>query len=79
MKFKWLGESTAVRRFLIGYFLLLLFLFFVEFFVRKHAELFWEGLLLFFPVYGFFSCILVFCAAKIVSNILKRDPDYYEQ
>lgn len=79
MKFKWFGQSTEVRRLLIGYFVLLLILFFVEFFVHKHAELFLEGLLFFLPVYGFFSCVLVFGAAKIISKIIKRDPDYYEQ
>jgi len=79
MKFKWLGQSTSVRRFVIGYFVLLVFLIFIEFFVHKHAELFLEGLVFFFPVYGFISCILVFSAAKIMSKIIKRDPDYYEQ
>jgi len=79
MKIKWLGKLKEIRLLLIIFYTLLFLLFFIEFFVHKHAELFFEGLLFFFPIYGFFSCILVFGAAKILIKIVKRDPDYYEQ
>jgi len=79
MKIKWLGKSKEIRRLLIIFYSFLFLLFFIEFFVHKHAELFLEGLLFFFPIYGIFSCILVFGAAIIVSKILKRNSDYYER
>ena len=79
MKIKWLGKSKEIRRPLIIFYSFLFLLFFIEFFVHKHAELFLEGLLFFFPIYGIFSCILVFGAAIIVSKILKRNSDYYER
>jgi len=79
MKIKWLGKLKEIRCLFIILYVLLFLLFIIEFFVPKHAELFLEGLLFFFPIYGFFSCILVFSAAIIVSKILKRDSDYYER
>jgi hypothetical protein len=79
MKVKWLGQSKVIRGLLVVFYTLLIFLFLVEIFIQKYVELFLEGYAFFYPVYGFLSCILVFIAAKIVSKIFKRDPDYYEQ
>jgi len=79
MKFKWLGKTPMVRRFFMGYLVLLFILFFIDPFISKHGELFWERLILFFPGYGFLSCILMFAVAKMACIILKRDAQYYEQ
>ena len=79
MKVKWLGQSKVFRGFLVVFYTFILFLFLIEIFIHKHAELFLEGYAFFYPVYGFLSCILVFIAAKIVIKILKRDSGYYDK
>jgi len=79
MKIKWFGESKNTKRFFMLFYAVLVLLIIIEFFVRKHADLFFEGIIFFFPAYGFFSSILVFSALKIISKFLKKDADYYEQ
>ena len=78
MKIMRLGKSKRVRSPLIVFCTLLFLLVLADVFIHKHADLFLEGLLFFFPLYGFVSCVLIFSVAKGIAKILKRDSDYYE-
>lgn len=79
MKTKWLERSKGVRRILIVFYALLLILFLMDIFIHKHTELFFEKLYFFFPLYGFFSCLVIFGVTKGVTKIIKRGVDYYER
>ena len=66
------------------FFGLLVMLVVVEFFihflsVNKHAYFSWEELPVFYPVFGFFTCIIavLFCR-YVLRPLLRREEDHYD-
>lgn len=67
-----------VRIFLVCFYVSLAVLLVLDFFIHKHPAFDWEGHANFFAVYGFISCVLLVCIAKLLRRLLKRDEHYYE-
>lgn len=67
-----------VKRFLIGFFVVLGLLLVADLFVEKHPDFPWEGVPAFFAVYGFSAYVLLIFVAKLWRRIVKRDEDYYD-
>lgn len=50
-----------------------------ELFVHRHIETALEGLLGFYPLYGFIACVVLVLIAKQMRKVLMRDEDYYDR
>lgn len=71
-------DPRNVRRFLWGFYCVLVVLLVVDFFVHKHGEFSWEGVPDFFAAYGFISCVALIFIAKVLRVLIKRDESYYD-
>ena len=47
--------------------------------VHRHTEHPWEGLLGFYPAYGFVGCVVLVVAAKWLRRVIMRPENYYQQ
>ncbi len=47
--------------------------------LHRHGEHPWEGVIGFYPLYGFVACVLLVLLAKEMRKLVKRDEDYYER
>jgi hypothetical protein len=51
----------------------------IDFFVHRHAEVGFDGLLDFYGLYGFVACVVLVLAAKLVlRRAVMRPEDYYD-
>jgi len=51
----------------------------LELLVHRHTMHPWEGLLFFYPAYGFIGCVVLVLVAKWMRNIIIRPEAYYRQ
>lgn len=49
----------------------------LELVVHRHTEHTWEGLIGFYPLYGFIGCVVLVLIAKWMRGLLMRPEDYY--
>ena len=46
---------------------------------HRHAEHPWEGVIGFYPAYGFVGCVILVLAAKWMRRLIIRPEDYYQR
>jgi Fe2+ transport system protein B len=51
----------------------------LEFFIHEHDVHRWEGLVSFYPIYGFVGIVILVLVAKVMRKLLMRPEDYYER
>jgi hypothetical protein len=51
----------------------------LEFFIHEHDVHSWEGLVSFYPIYGFVGIVILVQVAKGMRKLLMRPEDYYER
>lgn len=56
----------------------LLTLLVLDFFTNKHPYFFWDGMPVFYALFGFAGCVLLVVIAKNLRPFLKRKEDYYD-
>ena len=49
-----------------------------DFVVHRHVVHDWEGLPVFYALYGFVACVLLVLIAKEMRKLLMRGEDYYD-
>jgi hypothetical protein len=47
--------------------------------LQRHGEHPWEGMLGFYPLYGFGACVLLVLLAKELRKLLQRGESYYSR
>ncbi|TXS92665.1 hypothetical protein FVW59_08135 [Parahaliea aestuarii] len=47
--------------------------------VHRHTEHPWEGIIGFYPAYGFVGCVILVLAAKWMRRLIIRPKDYYQR
>lgn len=50
----------------------------VDFFIDKHADFPWEGVVNFYAVFGFLSFVVLIVIAKLLRRLIQRKEDYYD-
>jgi len=80
MKKKHFFDSPKnVKRFLVGFYTVLLALIIIELFIHKHTYFIWEEHSSFYATYGFVACVVLVLVAKYVLRpLVKRKENYYE-
>ena len=68
-----------VKKLLVGFYCSLVFLLISEFFIHPHPAFYFENMIGFSAVYGFFSCVLLIFLAKILRVIVMKKEDYYDK
>ncbi|OGA14846.1 MAG: hypothetical protein A3I63_08220 [Betaproteobacteria bacterium RIFCSPLOWO2_02_FULL_66_14] len=75
----WLDHKENVDKVYWGVWVLCALLFLVEPFLHKHGDFAFEEWFGFHGFYGFFACVGLVLAAKLLRVLLKRPEDYYER
>lgn len=70
-------EPRNRRRLVHGLIAACLILLGLDLVLHRHAEHPWEGMLGFYPFYGFAACVLLVLLAKELRKLLQRGEDYY--
>ncbi len=68
-----------VKRTIYGLFAVSGILFILDFFVERHVDHPWEGVVGFYAIYGFVACVLLVLVAKELRKVLMRGEDYYDE
>ncbi len=71
-------QPRNVKRLLTGLYVACGLSVVAELFVQRHAESWWEGILGFYPVYGFVAIVILILAAKELRKLVRRAEDYYD-
>ena len=72
-------KPQNVKRFLMGFYILLVLLIVVDLILPKHPVFPWEGYPSFYGAYGFVACVgLVLATKYILRKMVKREEDYYD-
>ena len=74
----WLDDPRNVKKIVYALFGICALLFGADLFVHKHPHFFFEEWFGFFALFGFFACVALVLAAKVLRVLLKRDEDYYD-
>jgi hypothetical protein len=68
-----------VKRFMLGFYLVLVLCVVAEFFIHKHTSFSWEEYPFFHTAFGFSTFVLMILAGKyILRPLVKRKEDYYD-
>ena len=74
----WIERKTTIRGILYGLFIICIALFVADAFYHKHISFEMQSLFGFYAVFGFFMCVGLVLAAKVLRLFLMRDEDYYD-
>ena len=74
----WIERTTTIRSILYGLFIICIALFVADAFYHKHISFEMQSLFGFYAVFGFFMCVGLVLAAKVLRLFLMRDEDYYD-
>ena len=75
----WLDRSSNVTKLYVGLWVLGAVLVALDLFVHKHEEFAIAAWFGFYALYGFFACVALVLAAKLLRKILMRPENYYER
>ena len=72
-------KPQNLKRFLLGFYIILVLLVVVDLFLPKHALFSWDAFPSFYAVYGFVAyTAIVLVSNFILRKIVKRKEDYYD-
>ncbi|WP_028316657.1 hypothetical protein [Desulfatibacillum aliphaticivorans] len=74
----WFDKPGNFKKFLRGFFAILIVLLIADLFVPKHPHFPWEYAPNFSAAYGFISCVLLVVVARGLRRIVMRKEDYYD-
>ena len=74
----WFDKPGNLKRFLRGFYAVLIVLLIVDLFVHKHPHFPWEHAPDFSAAYGFISCVVLVLVARVLRRIVMRKEDYYD-
>jgi len=75
----WLDDPRNVRKIIIALFIVCAGLFGADAFYHKHPHFAAEEWFGFYALYGFFMCVGLVLAAKLMRVFLMRDEEYYDK
>jgi hypothetical protein len=75
----WLDRPENVARLYRGLWALGGLLALLDLVVHRHAETGFDGGFGFYALYGFFACVALVLAAKVLRRIVMRPEDYYDR
>jgi len=73
-----LDKPANVDRLLRVFYVLCAGLVAADFFVHRHEMHPWEGLIAFYPIYGFLGIVVLVFVAKLLRRVAMRPEDYYD-
>ncbi|HDH06311.1 MAG TPA: hypothetical protein ENH01_11525 [Nitrospirae bacterium] len=72
-------KPRNVKKFLLGFYILLALLIVADFFIPEHANFPWEEYPAFYAAFGFTAFVVMIIVAKyILRPLIKRKEDYYD-
>lgn len=74
----WLDDPRNVTRICWALYVVCALLFLADGFYHKHPHFAVESWFGFYAIYGFFACVGLVLAAKVLRILLKRPEDYYD-
>ena len=74
----WIERKTTIKSILYGLFIICIALFVADAFYHKHISFEMQSLFGFYAIFGFFMCVGLVLAAKVLRLFLMRDEDYYD-
>ena len=75
----WLDDMRNVRKIVWALVIVCAGLFVADAFYHKHPYFSAESWFGFYALYGFFMCVGLVLAAKVIRIFLMRDEDYYDE
>ena len=78
MKQNWFYRKSSIKKLYISALIILVVVFFVEYFIVLHPHFSIEKIFGFHAVFGFLSCIVLIIFAKLLGFLVKRKDDYYD-
>jgi len=75
----WLDDPANVRKVYLALWLFGIAWFVPDLFLEKHEDVSFAATLGFYAAYGFFACVALVLAAKVLRRILMRAEDYYDR
>ncbi|HEX5613077.1 MAG TPA: hypothetical protein VFX67_10505 [Burkholderiales bacterium] len=78
-KHYWLDRPENVARLYRGLWILGAMLALLDLVVQLHPETRFDGWPGFYALYGFFACVALVLAAKVLRRIVMRPEDYYDR
>ena len=75
----WLDDMRNVRKIVWALVIVCAGLFVADAFYHKHPYFSAESWFGFYALYGFFMCVGLVLAAKVIRIVLMRDEDYYDK
>ena len=78
MKQNWFYRKSSIKKLYISALIILVVVFFVEYFIILHPHFSIEKIFGFHAVFGFLSCIVLIIFAKLLGFLVKRKDDYYD-
>ncbi len=74
----WLDDFNNVKKVIAALFVICAALFAADLFYHKHPHFEAENIFGFYALYGFFMCVGLVLAAKLMRIFLMRDEGYYD-
>ena len=78
MKQNWFYIKSSIKKLYISALMILVVVFFVEYFIVLHPHFSIEKIFGFHAVFGFLSCVGLIIFAKLLGFLVKRKDDYYD-
>ena len=78
MKQNWFYRKSSIKKLYISALIILVVVFFVEYFIVLHPHFNIEKIFGFHAVFGFLSCVGLIIFAKLLGFLVKRKDDYYD-
>jgi hypothetical protein len=75
----WLDDPRNVTKIYRGLWAIGIGLVLLDFVVHRHAEAEFDGAFGFYGLYGFFACVALVLAAKLLRKAVMRPEDYYDR
>jgi hypothetical protein len=75
---RWLDRPENVARLYVGLWVFGGALALLDLVVHRHAEVGFDGWFSFYALYGFFACVALVLAAKVLRRLVMRREDYYD-
>lgn len=72
-------KPRNVKRLIVAFVAICVFLLLLEFVVHRHIEHAWENLIGFYPLYGFISYVLLVILSRGLRALVMRPEQYYEE
>ncbi|HIE34355.1 MAG TPA: hypothetical protein EYP86_04375 [Candidatus Altiarchaeales archaeon] len=72
-------KPENVQKVVYLFFVCLVILVIADFIIHKHPHFLLEGIPVFYPLYGFVSCVSLVFIAKALRKIVERGENYYDQ